>query len=92
MSDTALQQIFALIPTTVARYCTFGLKLLLKTLRSLLEAAVQWWRDEDECQEDNNLILAQHLLLEGAIGSINGLNLPLATSDDPEIENATYNG
>ncbi len=92
MSDTALQQIFALIPTTVSRYCTFGLKILLKTLRCLPEAAVEWWRSEEECKDDNSLIVARHPLLEGAIGSIDGLNLPLATSDDPDLENATYNG
>ena len=92
MPDTALQQIFALIPTTVARYRTFGLKILLQTLRGLLEAAVRWWGSVEECEEDNNLILARHPLLDGAIGCIDGLNLLLATSDDPDIENATYNG
>jgi len=31
-------------------------------------------------------------LLIGAFGGIDGLNLPTQTSDDPEIENTTYNG
>lgn len=31
-------------------------------------------------------------MLDGAFGSIDGLNLPVETSDDPELENMTYNG
>ncbi|KAF8799740.1 hypothetical protein BYT27DRAFT_7227722 [Phlegmacium glaucopus] len=37
------------------------------------------------------LIVAHHPQLEGAFASIDGLNLPTQTSDDPDIENATYN-
>jgi hypothetical protein len=38
------------------------------------------------------LIIARHPRLTGAFASIDGLNLACQTSDDPEIENATYNG
>lgn len=38
------------------------------------------------------MILEHHPLLDGAIRSIDGLNVALATLDDPELENATYNG
>ncbi|KAM5540746.1 hypothetical protein V8D89_005579 [Ganoderma adspersum] len=92
MSDTALQQIFVLILATVTRYCAFALSILLKTLRSLLESSIKWWDSREECQADNELILEWHPLLEGAIGSIDGLNIALAISDDCEIKNATYNG
>lgn len=92
MHDTALQQIFALVPSTIARYRAFALKILLEVLRSLPEARIAWWGDAEECEEDNTLICVRHPLLKGAIGSIDGLNLLTATSDDPEIENATYNG
>ncbi|KAJ7784223.1 hypothetical protein B0H16DRAFT_1295971, partial [Mycena metata] len=33
MREASLQQIFALIPTTVSRYITFGLRILLVVLR-----------------------------------------------------------
>ena len=56
------------------------------------EASIAWWADEDECDADSNLIATRHPLLLGAIGSIDGVNLPIATSDDPDVENATYNG
>lgn len=37
------------------------------------------------------MITAQHSLLVGDFGSVDGLNLIAQTADDPEIENATYN-
>ncbi|KAI8989206.1 hypothetical protein BD414DRAFT_329457 [Trametes punicea] len=56
MSDTALQQIFALVPATVARYRSFGLRILRDTLRQLPEAQVLWWSSVRECEEDAELI------------------------------------
>ncbi|KAF5348195.1 hypothetical protein D9758_014669 [Tetrapyrgos nigripes] len=38
------------------------------------------------------LNFGRHPLLTGAFGSIDGLKLPVQTSSDEEIENATYNG
>jgi hypothetical protein len=46
----------------------------------------------DEFEENSNLIIAWHPLLEGAFGLLDGLNLPVQSSSDEEIENATYNG
>lgn len=92
MPDVAIQQIFALIPTTVSRYRKWALDILLRVLRQLPEARIAWWRDGEECEADNALIRARHPLLGGAIGSIDGLNILTASSDDPEVENATYNG
>ncbi|RDX46395.1 hypothetical protein OH76DRAFT_1356239 [Lentinus brumalis] len=92
MPDTALQQIFALVPSTVTRYRAFAMKILLGVLKTIPEARIEWWLDGEECEQDNSYILARHPLLEGAIGSIDGLELVTATSDDPELENATYNG
>ncbi|KAI0059272.1 hypothetical protein BV25DRAFT_1918728 [Artomyces pyxidatus] len=40
----------------------------------------------------NEFSVSRHPLLQGAFGSIDGLNLPYETSDDIEFENATYNG
>ncbi|OJT14842.1 hypothetical protein TRAPUB_8636 [Trametes pubescens] len=90
--DTALQQIFALVPSTVSRYRAFAMEILRDTLRTMPEAAIEWWTTEEECRVDSELVCARHPLLDNAIGSIDGLNLLTATSDDPEVENATYNG
>ncbi|KAH9021608.1 hypothetical protein EDB84DRAFT_527642 [Lactarius hengduanensis] len=53
--ETALQQIFALIPTTVSRYIDFGLCILLRTLRSIPSAAIRW-PEGQEFQYLNDLI------------------------------------
>jgi hypothetical protein len=92
MLETSLQQIFALVPTTVSRYLHFARKILLKTLRSLKEAAVCWPETEEELEYDSSLIQFRHPLLEGAFGSVDGLNLPVQEADDPVVENAMYNG
>ena len=92
MLEITLQQIFALIPATTSRYITFGLRILLETLREMPDAAIRWPQEDREFQNNSELIVARHPRLEGAFASIDGLNLPTQTSDDPDIENATYNG
>ncbi|KAF5328474.1 hypothetical protein D9758_018603 [Tetrapyrgos nigripes] len=91
MRDVSLMQIFALIPTTVSRYLNFGRSILLMTLRRMVEACIHF-PEGDEFVELESLIVARHPLLTGAFGSIDGLKLPVQTSSDEEIENATYNG
>jgi hypothetical protein len=90
MREVSLQQIFALIPSTVSRYITFSLKILAITLRSTEESQIKW-PSGDEFQENNALITARHPLLDGAFGSMDGLNLAIQESNDQEVENATYN-
>ncbi|KAF8797407.1 hypothetical protein BYT27DRAFT_7228995 [Phlegmacium glaucopus] len=92
MLEITLQQIFALIPATTSCYITFGLQILLETLREMPDAAIRWPYEDQEFQDDSKLIVACHPQLEGAFASIDGLNLPTQTSDDPDIKNATYNG
>ncbi|KAI0648375.1 hypothetical protein C8Q79DRAFT_1008705 [Trametes meyenii] len=92
MPDTALQQIFALVPSTVSRYRHFALDILRDTLREMPDAAVEWWTSAEECMSDNEAVVFRHPLLVNAIGTIDGLNLLTASSDDPDVENATYNG
>lgn len=91
MLDISLVQIFALIPSTVSRYIKFCSLILLLTLRVMEDARIKWLRG-DEFQENNDLIVARHPLLDGAFESMDGLNLAVQTSQDQEIENATYNG
>ena len=92
MLEVSLQQIFALTPTTLSRYLDFAQDILLDVLRSLNEAAIVFPRTRQQFQEFSDIICARHPLLEGAFGSIDGLSLPTQESDDPEFENATYNG
>ncbi|KAI0047508.1 hypothetical protein FA95DRAFT_1662926 [Auriscalpium vulgare] len=91
MREVSLQQIFAIIPTTCSRYITFGLSILLKTVRTMSDATIPWPQG-DTYEEYTLLIQSRHPLLVGAFGSVDGLNLPCQTSDDLEIENATFNG
>lgn len=92
MREISLQQIFALIPTTVSRYLRFGMSILHRTLRRLADARITWLRDLQEFEAHNELICRRHPLLTGAFASIDGLNLPVQTLEDLDIENATYNG
>jgi len=92
MREISLQEIFALIPSTVSRYISFGLELLLQTLRAMPDAAIRWPKAPSEFERLNSLIVGRHPLLTGAFASIDGLKLPLQTSSNEDIENATYNG
>ncbi|KAJ7226867.1 hypothetical protein GGX14DRAFT_385658 [Mycena pura] len=92
MREISLQQIFALIPSTVSRYITFGMDLLLRVLRTTLKAAITWPATCNKFEEYNNLIIACHPRLTGAFASIDGLNLACQTSHNSKVENATYNG
>ncbi|KAI0917424.1 hypothetical protein AcW1_007380 [Taiwanofungus camphoratus] len=91
MTETSLEEIFALIPATVNRYLAFTRAILLSVLRYIPEGAIRWPCDR-EFNELSLLIQARHPLLNGAFGGIDGLNLPVQTADDPMIENATFNG
>ncbi|KZW01164.1 hypothetical protein EXIGLDRAFT_738600 [Exidia glandulosa HHB12029] len=91
MREVSLQQIFGLTNAVLSRYLAFAADLLLAVLRKMPEAAISWPRGE-EFEEYSALIVRRHYLLDGAFGSIDGLNLPIQTSDDPEWENMTYNG
>ena len=91
MLEVTLSQIFAIVPTTVSRYIAFTLGILLFTLKRMKDARIQWLVG-NEFEENSSLILTRHPLLIGAFGSMDGLNLPVQTSQDQEVENATFNG
>lgn len=91
MRDISLMQIFALIPSTVNRYIDFCLDILLDVLRNMVEARIEW-PEGDQFEEYNSLVTLRHPLLTGAFGTMDGLNLPVQSSPNQEIENATYNG
>ncbi|KAF5338307.1 hypothetical protein D9758_015744 [Tetrapyrgos nigripes] len=84
--EVQLQQIFAIVPSVLARYLDFSLNILLATVRNMKEAEISLPKNITEYRK------YKHNLLEGAFANIDGLSLLAQTSDDPEIENATYNG
>lgn len=45
--QVSLQQIFALVPSTVSRYQRFALSILIKVLRQMPSAAIDWPRGEE---------------------------------------------
>ncbi|KAF5383062.1 hypothetical protein D9615_004821 [Tricholomella constricta] len=92
MLEVHLQQIFALVPSTVSRYLSFSLTILHQTLATMKEAKVSLPRTVEEFEKETRLICERHPLLEGAFGGLDGLSLTAEESDDPEMENATYNG
>ena len=91
MHEIALQEIFAVVPASLSRYITSGLKIFLTTLREMPDARIAWPKG-DEFNQLNNAIRERHPRLMGAFASIDGLNLPMQTSGNQDIENATYNG
>ncbi|KAH9000056.1 hypothetical protein EDB92DRAFT_1789621 [Lactarius akahatsu] len=92
MLKVSLQQFFALTPATLNRYLQFAEDILYRTLLQVREARISMPGSIAELEWLLSLIKECHALLEGAFGSIDGLSLCAQVSDDPEIENATYNG
>ena len=98
MREISLQLIFALVPSTVSRYINFALSMLQQLLRKLPDAQIRW-PEADQMAEYAGIVGARHPALAeddegiyyGAFGSIDGLNCPIATADDAELENASYN-
>ena len=74
------------------RYLEFAQEIIHRTLLSMKEAAISWPKSVSRLNYLSSLIQARHPYLDGAFGSIDGLSLPVQESDDPEVENATYNG
>ncbi|KAG8719902.1 hypothetical protein FRC08_001719 [Ceratobasidium sp. 394] len=89
--DTAIEQIFALVPATLSRYLNFTIPLLLDVLRTMPKAQFVWPTPE-EMRESSELIHARHRKIDGAFGFMDGLNLPCKTSSDALEQNAMYNG
>ncbi|KAI0070654.1 hypothetical protein K474DRAFT_1608258 [Panus rudis PR-1116 ss-1] len=93
MRETSLQQIFALIPSTVNRYLHFAGNILHATLKSMNKARVCFPESSYDFRQYSELIQVRHPLLKGAFGSLDGINIPAQTSyADPDLENVTYNG
>ena len=59
MREINLQQIFALILTTVSQYITFALCILLSTLQAIPEAKIKWPKEND-FETLSHLVLQRH--------------------------------
>ncbi|QRW03575.1 DDE superfamily endonuclease [Ceratobasidium sp. AG-Ba] len=90
-TETALAELFAIVPSVVCRYIHFAIHLLVHILRRLPESQVTW-PTPAEMANFAHLINRRHPAIDGAFGFIDGLSLPAQTSSDPRIQEATYNG
>lgn len=91
MRENSLQQLFALTSSCCSRYLTFAMSALEHTFLKIPESRISWPRDE-EFQRYSDMIEGKHgSILKGAFGFADGLNLPVQTSSDEEMENAYYN-
>lgn len=91
MSETALEQIFAVVPAVLSRYIKFAMHLLLDELRILPASRIEW-PTVPQMEVYATAVNRRHPLVQGGFGFLDGLNLPVGVSGDPEIENVHYNG
>ncbi|KAG9087331.1 hypothetical protein FRC07_012847 [Ceratobasidium sp. 392] len=91
VGETGLQMIFALVPSTVSRYVNFSIRIVLEVLKLLPESQIAWPTPE-EMLFHSGVINDRHPMIKGAFGFLDGLNLPVAESSDPLVQNANYNG
>lgn len=56
MRETSLQEIFALVPSTVSRYLAFAQQILLNVLRELLDARISWPEQIEEYERLSALV------------------------------------
>lgn len=89
--ETALLQIFALVPSVLERYLNFSLSILVRVLRGMVDARITW-PSAQRMEYYSSLIHARHPRIDGAFGFMDGLSLPVSVSAVPQLEKATYNG
>ncbi|EUC59327.1 DDE family endonuclease [Rhizoctonia solani AG-3 Rhs1AP] len=90
-SNSALEQIFAIVPAVLSHYLSFSLQILVYVLCNLPEGQIIW-PSPDEMDAFSAMIQQRHPAIWGAFGFVDGLNLPVETSSDLQLEESTYNG
>ncbi|QRV92214.1 DDE superfamily endonuclease [Ceratobasidium sp. AG-Ba] len=91
-TEFELALVFALVPSVVSRYLSFGLHILVYVLRCLPESQISW-PSEHEMAYFSELVRQRHPMVNGAFGFIDGLSLlPVETSSDPREQEVMYNG
>jgi hypothetical protein len=91
MGQKTLAEIFGIVPSTVSTTIQQGLPCLIQALESFEYALVRW-PDATEMQELSERVARREPLLQNTIGFVDGLNLPVLQHQDPQIQNAFYNG
>lgn len=91
MNETALQQIFAVVPAVLLHYIHFAMSLLLTVLCTMPDGQIEW-PNELQMRCYSAAITWCHPRVHHAFGCFDGLNLLVNASRDVEIENANYNG
>jgi hypothetical protein len=91
MADFSLQQIFGLTPAVCSRYRNWAFCLLQTTLQRFKAAQIRW-PGALNCERFAAMISRRHPRLEKAIGFVDGCHLPIACSNDLDVQNAYYNG
>ncbi|QRW07061.1 DDE superfamily endonuclease [Ceratobasidium sp. AG-Ba] len=66
MSDAAIEQIFALVPSSVSRYLSFGMPLLLEVLKKLPESQIEW-PSVDDMGELSDIVNTRYPSIKGMI-------------------------
>lgn len=69
MSATSLQQIFALIPSTISRYVAFSQSILLALLRASPDGAISWPQNLEEFEQNSLIIQVRSTILIGFEGA-----------------------
>ncbi|KAG8728805.1 hypothetical protein FRC11_010158 [Ceratobasidium sp. 423] len=94
MDECGLQVIFAIIPSTVSRYVNFAMGIMLEILRKIPEGRIEW-PDENLMEKYSDVITNKHRnaeYLDGAFGFMDGLNLLVETSTNPQLQQPYFNG
>ncbi|QRV98736.1 DDE superfamily endonuclease [Ceratobasidium sp. AG-Ba] len=89
--DKSLEQMFAIVPSSLSRYLSRSVPLLLDVLKSMPEARISW-PSRQEMKQSSEIITHRHPNINGAFGFMDGLNLPCQTSGDAGEQSAMFNG
>ena len=91
MRQKTLAEVFGIVPSSVSKYLCKGLGCLLLALETFAAAKVKW-PSLSEVLEYGAMINSREPLLTHSFGFVDGLNVPVQESGDPDIQNAYYNG
>lgn len=88
-----LQPVFGTTAAVATRLLRYGMRLLVRALADVPDARIMW-PSPARCPQLADAVARKYPLLNGAFGLhfVDGLRLPIATSSDPQTENAFHNG
>lgn len=89
--EKSIEQMFAIVPSSLSRYLSRTIPLLLDVLKTIPDAKITW-PTREEMQASSDIINRRHPTIDGAFGFMDGLNLPCQTSEDIAEQSAMFNG